>query len=140
MKRVVVDASVAAKWFIPEAHSDEASRLLELEAGLFAPDLIGPEFSNIIWKKLRRAEITRPEADEIMKAFATLPLEIQPSAALLPAAFEIAAQLDRSVYDSLYLALAVAEKSILVTADSRLYGVVSESPLANHIHWVASEE
>lgn len=37
MKKVVVDASVAAKWFIPEVHSDAALCLLDPEIVLLAP-------------------------------------------------------------------------------------------------------
>jgi len=46
---------------------------------------------------------------------------------------------DRSVYDSLYLALAVAEKCALVTADAKFHSVVVKSPLADHVHWVQDE-
>ncbi|MEO8383259.1 MAG: type II toxin-antitoxin system VapC family toxin [Acidobacteriota bacterium] len=62
MMKVVVDASVAAKWFLPEIHSDAAARLLDPTIALYAPDLIVPEFGNILWKKIRRAEITPVEA------------------------------------------------------------------------------
>ena len=58
MKKVVVDASVAAKWFLPEIHSPAAERLLDPSIVLCAPDLIVPELGNIVWKKLRRNEIT----------------------------------------------------------------------------------
>ena len=139
MKRAVVDASVALKWFVPEIHSAAAVRLLETEIVLCAPDLIGPEFGNILWKKVRRGEITRGEATEILSAFSALPLEIHSSAALLDAAFELAVELDRSVYDSLYLALAVAQECALVTADAKLHSAVTNSPLAGHIQWVEEE-
>jgi predicted nucleic acid-binding protein len=136
MKKIVVDASVAMKWFVPEIHSAAAARLLDPAIVLCAPDLIGPAFGNILWKKVRRAEITRNEAGEILGAFAALPLEIRSSAALLGAAFEIAVEFDRSVYDSLYLALAVAEECALVTADAKFHAVVAASPLASHVLWV----
>src|SRR5687767_1778490 len=110
MKKVVVDASVAVKWFVPEIHSEAAARVLGPEIALYAPDLIGPEFGNVLWKKVRRDEIERTEADEILNAFAKLPFEIRSSSLLLSAAFELAVALDRTVYDSLYLALAVAEE------------------------------
>ncbi len=139
MKKVV-DASVAAKWFIPEVHSDSAAHLLDSELVLLAPDLIGAEFGNILWKKVRRREITKEEAVAILKAFASLPLDIHPSAALLAAAFEIAVSLDRTVYDSLYLALAEAENCVLVTADARFHDAVRRSALADHIEWVESDE
>jgi predicted nucleic acid-binding protein len=139
MKKVVVDASVAVKWFVPEIHSVAAARLLVPEIVLCAPDLIGPEFGNILWKKVRRAEITADEADQILGAFSGLPLEIFPSVALLAAAFELGVQLDRSVYDSLYLALAIAEECVLVTADGKFHTVVRDSPMASHIQWVEEE-
>ena len=139
MKKVVVDASVAVKWFVPEIHSAAAERLLDPAIVLYAPDLISPEVGNILWKKVRRGELARKEADEILAAFGSVPLEIRPSSDLLAAAFELAVGLDRSVYDSLYLALAIAEKCALVTADAKFHSVVVATPLARHVHWVQDE-
>ncbi|SRR5581483_1240579 len=136
MMKVVVDASVAAKWFLPEIHSDAAARLLDPAITLYAPDLIVSEFGNILWKKVRRAEITSVEAGEILHAFGALPLELSPSSALLAPAFELAVRLDRSVYDSLYLALAVAEECAMVTADAKFHSVLAASALAKHVRWV----
>lgn len=53
MKAIVVDASVAIKWFIPEIHATAAGRLLEKNLKLLAPDLIFAEIGNILWKKCR---------------------------------------------------------------------------------------
>jgi predicted nucleic acid-binding protein len=138
MKKVVVDASVVAKWFVPEIHSEAAARILDPDIALYAPDLIGPEFGNILWK-VRRKEITRDEADEIMTAFASLPLEIRPSPALLSSAFHLASEFDRTVSDSLYLALAVAEECALITADAKFHATLAASPLAAHLQWVEDE-
>ena len=139
MKRVVVDASVAVKWFVPEIHSELAARLLDAELIVSAPDLIGPELGNTLWKKVRRQEITPEEAAEILKAFPSLGVEIYPSSALLGSAFEVAVALDRTVYDSLYLALAVAQDGALVTADQKFHAAVIESTLASHVRWIADE-
>ncbi|HEX3582063.1 MAG TPA: type II toxin-antitoxin system VapC family toxin, partial [Thermoanaerobaculia bacterium] len=125
MKKVVVDASVAAKWFVPEIHSAAADRLLDPSIVLCAPDLIVAEMGNIFWKKARRGEITDAEAREALRAFAAIPIEIRASSALLLPAFEIAAALDRSVYDSLYLALAIGEGCVMVTADARFHSVLA---------------
>lgn len=139
MKRVVVDASVAVKWFVPEVHSAAAARLLEPDFILSAPDLIGPEFGNTVWKKVRGQEITREEATEILTAFPAMGVELYPSSVLLISAVELAVALDRTVYDSLYLALAVAQDSALITADQRFHVAVMESPLASHIRWVEDD-
>jgi predicted nucleic acid-binding protein len=139
MKKAVVDASVVVKWFVPEIHSEAAARLLDAEIAFYVADLIGPEFGNILWKKVRRQEIGRKEADEIMIAFARLPFEIRPSALLLPSAFKLAIELDRTVYDSLYLALAVAEGCALITADAKFHATLVASPFAAHVGWVEDE-
>ncbi len=136
MKKVVVDASVAVKWFVPEIHSEAAADLLDPDIVLCAPDLIGPELGNILWKKVRRRELARGEAAEILDAFLAVPFEILSSTILLAPAFDIAAELDRTVYDSVYLALAVAEDCVLVTADAKFHAVVAASPMASHVHWV----
>jgi predicted nucleic acid-binding protein len=139
MKKLVVDASVAIKWFVPEVHSAAAARLLDPELILSAPDLIGPELGNTIWKKVRRQEITSAEAAEILIAFAGADVDIYPSDILLPSAFRLALALDRTVYDSLYLALAVAQDCALITADQRFHVSVRDSPLAKHIRWIEDE-
>src|SRR5437899_588006 len=127
MRKIVVDASVAVKWFLPEAHSAAAARLLDAEFLLCAPDLIGPELANTVWKKVRRGEISRGEADEILAAFDNLAIEVIPTKVLLPAAFQVAVALDRSVYDSLYVALAVAQECPLITADRKFHSAVLTS-------------
>ena len=78
----------------------------------------------------------RGEAAEILDAFVAVPLEIRPSTVLVAPAFDIAAELGRTVYDSLYLALAVAEDCVLVTADAEFHAAVAASPMAGHVHWV----
>ena len=40
MSRVVVDASVAVKWFLPEIHSEAALRYLDGDYERVAPDLL----------------------------------------------------------------------------------------------------
>lgn len=136
MKKFVVDTSVAFKWFVPEVHSEAAAFLLDADVVLYAPDLIGPEFGNILWKKLRRGEITRSNADEILDTFKTLPLEIRASMPLPAAAFELAVEFDRTVYDSLYLALALVEDCALVTADAKFHSALAASRLASHVRWI----
>ena len=55
MDNLVVDGSVAVKWFVVEPYSNEARRILDAyQNGTFsflAPDLINAEIGNIIWKK-----------------------------------------------------------------------------------------
>jgi len=62
MPEVVVDASLAAMWVIPEAHSAKALLLAERWAmekrRVFAPCLLLPEVKNVLYKRVTRKEIT----------------------------------------------------------------------------------
>ena len=55
---------------------------------------------------------------------------------LLPKALDLAVSLDQTVYDCLYLALAEAWSSVMVTADIRFCDVVSGSIWADRIVWI----
>ncbi len=59
---LVVDASVACKWFVEEEGSAAATQLLGLGQALAAPDLIVPEVSSALHKKLRADLITVEQA------------------------------------------------------------------------------
>jgi predicted nucleic acid-binding protein len=123
----VLDASVAAKWFLPPARETlvaEALRLLDGYAGgslrLLVPDLFWPEFGNILWKAVRGGRISRESAEEAIAALGQRKIPTVSSASLLNNAFTIAAAFNRTVCDGTYVALAVASNAPLVTADERL--------------------
>ena len=59
MSKVVVDASVAAKWLVTESLSDKALALLGGPDDLISPDLLLPEVGNILWKKARAGDLIR---------------------------------------------------------------------------------
>ncbi|MBI4506647.1 MAG: type II toxin-antitoxin system VapC family toxin [Chloroflexi bacterium] len=118
---LVVDASVVAKWYVPESGSAAALALLEADLTLLAPDLLLAEVGNILWKKARQGELTDAHATWIARAFRTeAPVVLWPSSALIETALAVALAFDRPVYDGLYLALALTVGSQLVTADRRL--------------------
>jgi predicted nucleic acid-binding protein len=132
----VVDASVAIKWFLPEIYSDAALRLLAHQHTLHAPDLIFSEFGNVLWKRVRKNEISKNEANATLEGLLTLHLQVQPSQLLIPLALEIACGENRSVCDSLYLAAAIALQSSLVAADAKFYRALSKGPFSAHVVWV----
>ncbi len=136
MRSYVVDASLVVKWFVPEVHSDAAIRFLDSDFHLLVPDLLYPEVGNTLCKKIRGGTLTEGEALQIIAALDRVPLDIQPSSQLLPAALEVAALLDRSVYDALYLSAALSRGCKMATADRRLHSVVSGSQFRGSIAWV----
>ena len=81
---------------------------------------------NILWKKVRRAEITRADADQILAQLPGLPVQRHPARPCYQAAFDLAHRSERTVYDCLYLALAVQLGGRMVTADQRLHNGLGE--------------
>jgi predicted nucleic acid-binding protein len=133
MSLYVVDSSVAIKWYVPEKHSEAAAGLLDDGHALCAPDLLPAEFGNVLWKKHRRGELTGEEVRTIVRALPLVPLHVYSSLELLEGAIEVALQTTRSVYDSVYVALALALGGTLITADARLVNALRESTLAAHV-------
>jgi len=117
---IVVDASVAVKWVIPEELSDQAESLRGRADRLLAPDLLLPEAANALWKKLLRREITTSEAAQAIDLLMQSGLDLRPSGPLLGRALTLAQRLRHPVYDCIYVALAQAEGATLVSADQRL--------------------
>jgi predicted nucleic acid-binding protein len=135
---VVVDASVAVKWFVPENHSVEAIRLLDDRFRRHIPVLLHSEVGQTIWKKVyQRKEIEAAEGRSIVRASMITALELHAVTPLLELAFDIALATGRTVYDSIYVALAVALNCKLVTADQKLYDALRAGPFADDVIWVA---
>ena len=133
MKRAVIDASVLVKLFFEEEHSEAAERCVRTIPELFGPDLIWSEATSVIWKRYRRGDLDREDASEIATQLLSLPLHIRSSADLIPDAFELAMQFDRTVYDSLYVALAIKINSVMLSGDRRLVNALADTPLKKHV-------
>lgn len=136
---LVVDTSVAAKWYLPEPGSPAAVDLLEGGYALLAPDLIVPELGNVLWKKVQWGEITAADAHRVAGAWVeACPVRILASAPYLSAALEIALRHGRTVYDALYLALAVERAGRYVSADDRLVHALAGTELASVVWQLGS--
>ena|SRR5215467_9682917 len=131
MADLVIDSSVAIKWFVPEPYSNEARRILDgYQNGalkFLAPDLIHAEFGNIVWKKQMFQGLAADDAEKIIAEFGKLSFAITPTESLLGEAYVLAVKHRRTVYDSLYLALAIREGCEFVTADERLANSLSST-------------
>jgi predicted nucleic acid-binding protein len=130
----VVDASVVLKWFFPEPDSAAARRLLDVGHQYVAPDLLFAEVGNAVWKRVRRGELSSEEGQQLIADLAEVTVETLATRGLVSDACAIAMASRQTVYDSLYLALAVRLDTQLVTADRRLENGARTNPaLAEHI-------
>jgi predicted nucleic acid-binding protein len=136
IRRYVVDASVAAQWYFPEALSAQADVLLEQPGELLAPDVLLVEIAQLAWKCARRGEIGEAAADRLVNELRKVPFELKPTAELVTAALPLALHRGFTLTDAFYIALAVQSGCPLVTADRRLCDALRASPLAQHALWL----
>lgn len=136
VKRYVVDAGVAAKWYFPEELSERADALLEECNELLAPDVLLVEIARLAWKRARRGEIGEAVADRLVAELRKVPFELKPTAELVTAALPLALNRGFTLGDAFYIALAVQAGCPLVTADRRLYDALRAGPLAGHALWL----
>ncbi|WP_051341458.1 type II toxin-antitoxin system VapC family toxin [Azospirillum halopraeferens] len=102
--RVVVDANVAIKWAVPEAGTERALRVLDADP--VVPDLFFAEVANVLWKKVRRGELSDAEAASASEALLVLDYDVAPTASLLRTALDLACRTGHPAYDFHYVALA----------------------------------
>jgi len=124
VKSYVIDASVVAKCFIVEDHSDKALEVINAHVkghlSLLAPSLIVYELGNIFW---RHPRITSEKACEFIEKFLDLQIglvDIWTDAELLKNACAISRTRNLSFYDASYLAMVERDGAKLVTADEYL--------------------
>jgi predicted nucleic acid-binding protein len=118
---LVVDASVALKWVLPEEESEIAEGLLERGALLHAPAFIFVELANAIWFQMRAGKLNAAEAEGCLRDLREAPLELWDGEEPLPSTLEWAQRLDHAVYDCAYLALALHLGGTYLTADRRFW-------------------
>lgn len=114
---LVVDASVAVKFLVRETGNQEARRLLTIPDPLIAPDWLLAEAANTFWKKVKRSELLMVHAERHLNDLTSFFETLYPSSELIEEALRLSFRLRRSVYDCIYLALALQEDCRLVTAD-----------------------
>ena len=130
---LVVDASVALKWFVAEPDSATALDVLASDEPLIAPDLVVAELCNAAWRLWRRQEMTLDQVVIVAGRASFAFAETAPSEALAAKATDIAVRLDHPVYDCLYLALAELRDARVVTADRRLVSRVGDTPWRGYV-------
>ncbi len=130
MTSVCVDASLAAKWVLPEPDRDIAQALYEewraaiLE--IIGPPLLFAEITNILRRNVVRDVIIPAEALTAEAVFRRLGVRVASPDDLYREALILAQRFDLpAAYDTQYLAVAQIEGCDFWTADERLFNRVS---------------
>ena len=116
----VVDTSVSLKWFVDEPRRDAARTILESDDDLIAPDFSYAEVANVLWRKVRGGQISFEQAHAAINNLPVLVTFRGATEALMRAALGLAKELDHSVYDCAFLAMALeSDEATLVTDDTK---------------------
>jgi predicted nucleic acid-binding protein len=123
----VLDVSVAVKWVLRESDEllvEEALDLLDrygkAQIELVVPDLFWMELGNVLWKAVRIGRCSRSTAESGLAEMRRHDLPTVSSDKLIEQALSLAITFDRTVYDCIYVALALESRAQLVTADEKL--------------------
>jgi predicted nucleic acid-binding protein len=96
---LVVDSSIAIKWYVQETWHEEALEIADREVDLLAPDFIVAEVTNVAWKKALRGEITQQQAIDIAARIGSGTPGLCESSLLNEEALRIGLAISHPVYD-----------------------------------------
>ncbi len=138
---IVVDASLAAKWFIPETDSDAALDFLSRSHGLLAsPDLLLSEVAGAIVRRANMRLVTSEQAAAALESWRAewddgVVAAYRLTAGMIAQAGHIALKIGHPLSDCIYLALALDLGCELVTSDAKFRDKVL--PVSNRVKLLA---
>jgi predicted nucleic acid-binding protein len=128
---LVLDASIAAAWFLPDEHAEAADLLMNAlrTSPAYAPSLFWFEIRNLFLTAERRQRLRAGEAALCAAQLRRLPIHDQGSGndQLILA---LAARHALSAYDASYLALAIESSGPLATTDKKLAAAADAERIA----------
>ena len=133
----VIDANVAIKWIFPEVDSEIALSILEDDqAILLVPDFFFSDVTNILWKLIQRQSLSVKKARASLELIKQVDFKVSDSYGLAMQALDLSIQVQQSVYDCIYLALAISNDCEMITADERFINAVRQNSNINSLCWL----
>lgn len=122
---MILDASVAVKWFLPDEDGVAEARhlrsaLLTRSVELVAPDIIWAEVCQSLARAVRRGRVDRDAARAVVDDLVEVRPLVMDSAVDLRDAMRVALAVGVSAYDAQYLALGAQLGQPVITADRRM--------------------
>lgn len=129
--KVVLDASVSIEWFLPATNpviKADALRLLKLRDSaaidFLAPDTFWAEVGSVFTKAVRQKRWKAADALASLHRVRATGIESLAVTGYLNRAVELSLAHQQSVYDTLYVAMAIHHNLELITTDQRLYNAL----------------
>ena len=132
MAGLVVDASVAAAWFLPDEATPFTDAALHATAtdSVWVPALWLLEMGNLFLSAQRRKRINEIKRRELIAAASALRLRIDREAVTMADLDTLAARHGLTTYDSAYLELALRRSLPLATLDKALLAAMATAGVA----------
>ena len=123
-KVIIIDASIAAKWLLPDEDDFIADTIKRAfgnrQVEIAVPIFIFYEVNNLLKSAALRSRISFKDALDFYENFLNLNFNIHSSKLLLKNTLQIALEFEISSYDASYIALAEYLKTPFYTADLKL--------------------
>lgn len=121
---IIIDSSIAAKWFFSEENSDIAEKIKDdFESGIISiavPTVFYYEVNNLLKTATKRLRLNVKNAQNVYEAFLKLSFIAYHSEDLMKNTLGKAIEFDLSSYDASYVALADHLQIPFFTADQKL--------------------
>ncbi|MFT3786007.1 MAG: type II toxin-antitoxin system VapC family toxin [Tepidisphaeraceae bacterium] len=122
---MVIDASVAVKWLVPEPGADAAKAWLSTSSRLIAPGLLAVEVASALLRRMRDGTLsphyTRQALDAWQAILGDEVVTLTSDELLLGPAIELSFEIRHPLADCLYLSLAESADAVLLTSDHTLH-------------------
>jgi predicted nucleic acid-binding protein len=130
---VVVDSSVALKWFLREPDADKADAIVAAGTEMLAPDFLLLEVANGLRRQQRAGIIDATTVIDAVSGLAGIFTELLVTETLIVEALQISQGLDHSIYDCLFLAAGRRRGVPLITADATFAAKLEATPYASNV-------
>jgi predicted nucleic acid-binding protein len=136
VRRYITDASVAVKWFVEEQETDNALKLKRLfedgEVDLEAPSLLAYEVASAL-RFHPKVRLTLKQFRAVREALDQMQITRDPNEREWALAYQLSLENAVSVYDAVYVSMALSGHSKMVTADATLLKKVKSPEIRQNL-------
>jgi len=121
----VIDTSALIRFFIPDGPMPDGFEVFLTGVGTghniaIAPELIIAEVANVIFKKCATDELTNDEGELLLKDMLETPIRFFGHMELIYGAYDLSRKFNLTVYDGLFLSLALEKGAVVFSADKKI--------------------